>query len=68
MKSKTHQLIITVLFDKKCTKQLALREVRDSIYGEFYTTPSSDDSPDTFRVKSIRIVRGPEIVGKLKGH
>lgn len=55
MKERTHTLVLTVRFDKKCTKAHAAREVRDCIHGEFYPTQRDDDEPGSFRVSSIRL-------------
>jgi hypothetical protein len=54
MKPRTHTFQITVRFDKKCTRAFALREIRDTIYGEFYTTQREESDPGLFRVRSIR--------------
>jgi hypothetical protein len=53
MKSRTHCLTIVVHFDKPCTIKHAVREVRDTIHGEFYPTCREDDEPETYRVRSI---------------
>jgi hypothetical protein len=56
-KQRKHTFSITVRFDKKCTVALAHREIRDCIYGDFYTTPRDDSEPDTFRITSIGRVK-----------
>lgn len=53
-KSKTHRVILTVSFNKKCTAAEARRAVADNIHGEFYPNPERDDGPDKFRVRSVR--------------
>jgi hypothetical protein len=43
--------------DKPCTEALALREVKDCIHGNFYTTPMEDHEPGEFVVKNFKRVR-----------
>lgn len=57
MKARKHIFAITVTFDKNCTSAHALREVKDSIRGEFYPTQRTDDDPGLFRVKGFSRVR-----------
>lgn len=57
MKARTHTFAITVTFDKKCTASHALREVKDSIHGEFYPTQRSDDEPGLFKVRKFARLR-----------
>jgi hypothetical protein len=54
MKKQSHSFVLTVRFDRKCSRQLALREVKDTIYGEHYTSPRDDADPDSFKIRSIR--------------
>jgi hypothetical protein len=57
---RTHTFAITVTFDKNCTATHALREVKDTIHGEFYPTQRSDDEPGLYRVGKItRVTRRP---------
>lgn len=53
MKSRTHTFKITVTFDKRCSVSHALREVKDTIHGEFYPTQRSDEEPGSYRVRKI---------------
>lgn len=53
MAKRTHTFAITVTFDKNCTAAHALREVKDTIHGEFYPTQMSDDQPGSYRVRKI---------------
>lgn len=53
-KQRVHQFVITVTMDKKCLRRTALREVRDSIHGEFYCSEFEDGDPGMFRIKSIK--------------
>lgn len=53
MKQRRHTFTITVVFDKPCTITHALREVRDTIHGEFYPTQRDDSEPGSYRVKRI---------------
>lgn len=50
---RIHTLTISVTFDKGCSASHALREVRDTIHGEFYPTQRSDDEPGSYRVRKI---------------
>ena len=52
---RIHQFVITVTMDKKCLSRTALREVRDSIHGNFYCTELEDGDPGEFKVKSIKV-------------
>lgn len=55
---KIHTLTITVRMDKRCSKRIALREVRDCIHGEFYCGGYADE-PEMFRVTRIgRLPKG----------
>lgn len=51
---KTYSFVLTVTFDKGCRAAHALAQVRNVIYGEFYTTSFNDAEPDTLRVRSIK--------------
>lgn len=53
MKQRKHTFTVTVTFDKACTTSHALREVRDTIHGEFYPTQLSDDQPGLYRVSKF---------------
>ena len=55
-KQKSHYLVVKVSFDKPCTRQLAIREARDTIHGTFYTTQLEDSEPGSFDVKSFKLV------------
>lgn len=60
MKKCTHQFVISVTFDKPCTRELALRELRDDGGIDaggghsHYCTQYDDHEPETFRVRSIK--------------
>lgn len=56
-KSRKHTFTITVTFDKACTASHALREVKDTIHGEFYPTQRDDSEPGSYRVASIGRVK-----------
>jgi hypothetical protein len=58
MKQKLHTIVITVRMDKPCPQYVALREVRDCIHGEFYTTPRDDGDPEKFKV--VRFTKLPK--------
>jgi hypothetical protein len=59
MKQRTHTFKITVVFDKNCTASHALREVADTIHGEFYPTQREDDEPGSYRVRKIGRIKKP---------
>lgn len=58
MKTRTHRFVMTVTFNKKCTRARALREVRND--GDINTGTHYCDStfergePETFKVRSIK--------------
>jgi len=52
-KARKHTFTITVTFDKACTASHALREVKDTIHGEFYPTQRDDSEPGSYRVNSF---------------
>lgn len=52
-KQRIHKFTVTVTFNKKCLRRIALREVRDTIHGEHYCTELEDGDPATFRIRSI---------------
>jgi hypothetical protein len=51
---RTHTFEITITMDRECTVEHALRELRDTIHGEFYPTQRDDTEPGKFWVQSIR--------------
>jgi hypothetical protein len=53
MKARKHTFAITVTFDKSCAPAHALREVKDTIHGEFYPTQRTDDEPGSYWVRRI---------------
>lgn len=58
-KARKHTFTITVTFDKACTASHALREVADTIHGEFYPTQFEDSDPGLYRVNKIGRVKKP---------
>lgn len=50
---RVHKFTVTVTFNKKVLRRVALREVRDNIHGEHYCTELEADDPSTFRIRSI---------------
>jgi len=56
MKTRRHTVLLTVTFDKKCTRALALRELRDTIHGTEYCTQLEDHEPGEFSIRSIKPV------------
>jgi hypothetical protein len=59
MRSKTHEFVLKVRFDKPCTREYAVREVKNNVHGEFYTDTYVADnwptrkSPEAFVIKKI---------------
>lgn len=62
MMKRRHQFVITVTFDKPCTKAEALLEVKDCIHGEFFTSAwdGRERFPQEFVVKGFRRLKGGE--------
>jgi hypothetical protein len=62
MQSKTHEFSIKVRFDRNCSREYALKEIRNNIHGEFYTDTYVADnwptrkSPEAFVVKTIKSI------------
>lgn len=52
-KQRVHKFILTVTMNKKCLRRIALREVRDNIYGMHYCIEFEKGDPETFRIRSI---------------
>lgn len=53
-KAKTHRFVVTITTNRACTRKVALREMRDNVYGGHYCTELDDGDPETFRIRSIR--------------
>jgi hypothetical protein len=51
---RVHTFVLSVSFDKSCNRRLALREVRDTIYGHHYCTQYDEAEPGEFRIRSIK--------------
>jgi hypothetical protein len=56
-KSKRHQFVITLSFDKPCTAAHALAEAKDCFHGNFYPTQHDDRDPGEGWIKGIRRLR-----------
>lgn len=54
MKQRQHTFIVTVTFDRACTRRIALREAKDNIHGQHYCTAYYDREPEEFRIRSVR--------------
>lgn len=52
-KARRHQLVITVTFDRLCSKRDALAAVRDCIHGDFYPTTFREGDPERFKVRAF---------------
>lgn len=55
MKSRTHTVMVTVTFDKPCTRRIALRELKDTIHGNEYCTQFEDSEPGEYRVRTVKM-------------
>lgn len=53
-REKTHTLMLTVTFDRECSKAEARTMVADNIHGEFFPVPLREDGPEKFKVLSIK--------------
>ena len=53
---KSHKVLVSVTFDRPCTKREALEAMRDTIYGEHYMGMVFDrpKGPESFRIKGMR--------------
>lgn len=58
-KARVHSFQISATFDKACGAGHALREMRDTIHGEFYPTQRSDAEPGKYRVRTIGKLPAP---------
>ena len=54
MKSRTHEITVTVRFDKPTTRRHAVAEFRDVVHGEFYPYAPNATDPETMRITSVR--------------
>ncbi len=53
MKTKSHKFTISVTFDKPCTKEHALKSVRDCVHGDFYPYQMEDGEPGEFKIRGF---------------
>lgn len=53
--TRTHTVLVNVTFNKKCSRQIALRELRDTIHGNNYCTQFDDREPGEYRIRSVRL-------------
>jgi hypothetical protein len=60
MQNKVHEFSIKIRFDRACSREFALKAIRDNIYGEFYTdNPVAgfwEKAPEEFKVKTIKSI------------
>lgn len=54
LKKRVHRFVLALTFDKPCDAEVALREAKDTIHGEHYTTVLEDGEPGVYLVKSIK--------------
>lgn len=54
---RSHKVVLSVTFDKPISRANAIKEIRDNIHGEFYTSDIGNDDtepyPGEFRVRGI---------------
>lgn len=67
-KSRTHRVLVTVAFDKPCTKAQAAFMFRDNVHGTFYPQPlPNGDGPDSFTIRAVKSEPAPHwAVGAVK--
>lgn len=56
-KQRSHTVLVTVSFDKACTRAVALRELKDTIHGNEYCTQFEDSEPGEYRVRSVKLAQ-----------
>jgi len=54
MKSRVHEVIVKIRFDKPTTRAHAVAEFRDNVHGDFYPTQLRDSDPGIFTIKTVR--------------
>ncbi len=54
MKSRIHEVIVKVRFDKPTTRGVAVHMFRDNVHGEFYPWSFDETHPGTMTIKSVR--------------
>lgn len=57
MKKRQHQLVITISFDRPCTKAHAIDSARQCIHGELFPYAFNDGDPETMTVRGFRQLR-----------
>jgi hypothetical protein len=54
-KTRTHRVLVTLTFDKPCTKTEAAAMFRDNVHGTFYPSPlARGDGPDTLKIRGVK--------------
>lgn len=54
MKTRSHEIIVTVNFDKPTTRAHAVASFRDNVHGTFYPTSFFDDEPEIMLIRGVR--------------
>lgn len=54
MKTRFHEVIVKVRFDKPITRGEATASFRDNIHGEFYPTCFDESGAETMTITSVR--------------
>ena len=54
MNRQTHNFIVSIRFDKPCTKTVALREAQDTIFGKNYCTQYNDNEPGEYSIRFVK--------------
>lgn len=57
---KSHRVVVSLTFDKPCTKAEATAAFRDCVHGEFYPYIPRDDGPGEFRIRGVRTAPAKE--------
>ncbi len=52
-KSKVHEVVVKIRFDKPISIAGAVAAFKDNIHGEFYLTAWCDNDPETMVIKSV---------------
>ena len=56
-KSRVHEVIVKVRFDKPTTRAHAVASFRDNVHGDFYPVAYHDNDPEVMKIKSVRGVK-----------
>jgi len=54
MKSRIHEVVVKVRFDKRCTRRAAVEAFRDNVHGTFYPVAYQPTDPETMVITSVK--------------